>query len=82
MATHDDPRPATPSRRPRRVMRSALLTAAVVVAVVALLVAVLVGISMVAGPWFPKGGDGSMTTGAPETTQGPVVPPWQSDRRE
>lgn len=59
-------------------MRSALLTAAVVVAAVALLVAVLVGISSVAGPWFPKGGDGSMTTGAPDTTRGPVGVEWQS----
>jgi hypothetical protein len=63
-------------------MRSALLAVTVVVAVVALLVAVLVGISSAAGPWFPKGGDGSTTTGAPDTTSGPVVPAWEGERRE
>jgi hypothetical protein len=54
----------------------------VVVVVIAVFVAVLVARWMGAGPWFPKGGDGSMMTGAPDTTKGLVTSAWQSERRE
>ena len=83
MAAHEGPREPIRSRRPRPVVRSALLAVAVVLSVVALLLAVLFGISSAAGPWFPKGGDGSMTTGAPQTTgardttRGPFVSAWE-----
>ena len=82
MATHDAPRPATPPRPHRPWLRGALRSLAVVVVVIAVLVAVLVARWMGAGPWFPKGGDGSMMTGAPDTTKGLVTSAWQSERRE